>query len=873
MTLEKEPNHTKDIKAFIESQLHLDDIADKMALNGIRAEILDKSSGIFLWVNLAVCQLNEVHLRDGRLEAVRQRLREIPRAAKETYASGAAVPLYGLFRDIIQRDIIQRDDGNISDLVRLVQIVYCARRPLRPRELYVALYQSYGRPLDPSTNTDQVLRKHVLDVSKGLADVMKPDKGKAAMWDAVPTVQFIHETVREFLRDGGLEQFTTQRIDVDGHEVLKRSCLDQVRAPMAAQLQFLERHCAWRPGHLSGSAGKVTKKQHETLQRQASMHFPFLEYAAQNLFFHADEAEALGSPQDSFLETFPAKEWFPVYNLFEKFSTRRYQREGTPLVYILAQQGCKSLFRLKTASRQDYTSPVEGEEFPCALICAICNGHFDTAYALVGLAWECRPQTITAPLTRIKFRKYGSLICLLKEIGDRGLMKKALEGGRISAASMESDVESEDCLDLLVELSVLPEFPSWKELMGNGEPGRGPSGPHIMNLPFIRKAISLDPNLPAARIWGRGGTMLSYAVRMKFPSLLALSIECSSDKQRALDSYLDFAVAEEDFDAGKDAVERGADFAALHKLRRLALHHAASEYYRNNDLWRKRVTYLITQERSLICSRDGEDKTVLDHLAPAPAQSWRKQVVSSVVEAGTHVDRFLTCGKCDDHELPFLVSVLLDGDDASFEVLTSSGSQYRRDWRDSSGRTALSWCFAHHHGSEALDERRWLTKLAGCGQTFLKSPCVDVNSRDEAGYTILEHFIRHPRPSQRQEYRAFVEDFFRHDGLDPNFETSDGMPPLGLIISLYDTWPADFGDINAEWSVEFRWPYSHEHFISGRERQQAFSQHLIEALALLLGTRRVSIDTQKQCLSVASCPPDMKDIIQASLDAHLSVPS
>lgn len=370
ITLENEPKHNEDIRTFIKSQLRLEEDVDKDLVQQIRDEILNKSSGIFLWVNLVVHQLNEVQRRDGRTRAVQQRLREIPEAVKTQPAPNGAMPLYGLFQDNIQKD-----DKDIDKLVRITQLIFCARRPLHPKQLYVLLYQAYEVPFDASEVSEKILTKHVLEVSKGLAEVTKSEE---------PTVQFIHETVREFLRGGGLKNISTQSVDRDGNEMIKVSCLNQIRAPVS---QHLGLHADYRRGdhYRNTQVNKVTMAKQREFREQANTKFLFLEYATKNLLFHAEELEAMEVSQIEFLEMFPISVWVPLYNLFERHNTRRYNGESTPILYILAEHGCDHLIKSSAKSKGQYAQTVTGDVYPSALACAIYNGHLNTAWTLVGL--------------------------------------------------------------------------------------------------------------------------------------------------------------------------------------------------------------------------------------------------------------------------------------------------------------------------------------------------------------------------------------------------------------------------------------------------------------------------------------------------------
>lgn len=292
-------------------------------MDRLRDAIFQQSTGIFLWVSLVVSQLSEVFNNDGRMDAVWQRLREIPRAAKEKSASDGDLPLYGLFQDVIMKD-----KRNIPDLLRLTQLIFCARRPLHPREVFVVLHRSYHEPFDAEKVTADVLSKHVLAISKGLAEVTRAKE---------PTVQFIHETVRDFLRDGGLSTISKQPLYGDGNEVLKISCIDQIKAldSGAKHSELLEAYRTWTR-YRTKQDKSFTAGQREEFKRHACQIFPFLEYATQHVLFHANAAALQEVPQRVFLDSFPRHLWVPLHNLFEKANTKRFFGSDTPISYILA---------------------------------------------------------------------------------------------------------------------------------------------------------------------------------------------------------------------------------------------------------------------------------------------------------------------------------------------------------------------------------------------------------------------------------------------------------------------------------------------------------------------------------------------------------
>lgn len=849
MILEKERNHDEDIKIFIESQLRFEEDVDAELLRHIRAEILEKSSGIFLWVNLVVHQLNEVQRQDGRMKAVQQRLREIPEAAKQRPAPNGAMPLYDLFRDIIQKD-----GRNINKLVQITQIVFCARRPLHPKELYVLINQAYDDPFDSSEVSDKILTKHVLELSKGLAEVTKSEK---------PTVQFIHETVREFLRDGGLDGISAQSVDRDGHEILKTSCLKQIQAPVSEHLELLAKYRS-RGDYRSNKVHQVTRSCQKQFLEQANVKFPFLEYASKNLLSHAEESESMGVSQIEFLESFPITEWIPIYNLFQAYNTRRYSGGTTPILYILAEHGCDHLIKSSARFQGQYAGKVTQEVFSSALACAIYNGHLDTAWTLVGLDARGRTQNIVAPSRSNPKFAHTVLISLLLELGDMCLMRKVLEDGHVMQDQVKPDiyfelVNSAEMIDLFLEVSILPGFPlvgkHHEKLQAGEEPSEPPRS--NKNLAFIRRAIGVDPSLLTSIAWG-GRMMFDYAISRDFQSLVSLYLEYSDDFQSDLDAVLHRAAARGHLTTVIHAHQRGANLGSQTKHGNTALHlaaadHARFESYANHDVLR----YLLSKEESCVNVRDCKGRTALAIAAEAAPGLNLSAIFKAFLEAGADTNILMRCRECDKHDLPLVVYWALCGN-AYHVGLATSDDRFDLNGRDSFGRTALSCCFQYQHGNKRPDYSVGfsLKSAAGAiGEQLLRQPAVDVNSRDDSGYTILEHFIRHTFPfmsDSDQGLQSFIHKFFQSDRLDPNLRTSNDKFPLELIVSLYNTWPAEFRDIDDSIALKFSW-------------QRGFNQHLIETLKLLLGTGKVDIDVQRRCAGQAV--PELKRIILGSIES------
>jgi ankyrin repeat protein len=283
--LEEQPGHDTDVQRYVTSELM---IGQSPLANRIRLELQAKSAGVFMWVALVVAILNKEY-DSGRIHVLRQRLQELPGDLHELF-----------------RDILNRDQENKSELLACVQWILFARRPLNPRELYSAvLYDPDIRAsnldnLDVEDMTDDVIRRFILSASKGLAEITGSGK---------PTVQFMHESVRDFL----LNESSNAWLDAVG--------VSDLRDNFSGKTHERLKHCCHtylKRASLAIPSGRID------LHR-----FPLLEYAVENLFVHANTASGLSIDQTEFLQESQLSEWRHCYRLLNEDFSQSVQEVQT----------------------------------------------------------------------------------------------------------------------------------------------------------------------------------------------------------------------------------------------------------------------------------------------------------------------------------------------------------------------------------------------------------------------------------------------------------------------------------------------------------------------------------------------------------------
>ncbi|KAK1637829.1 hypothetical protein BDP81DRAFT_460453 [Colletotrichum phormii] len=331
MVLENQPGHTQDMGNYIKSRLRFN---NPTPVEDLHAELLEKAAGVFLWLILVVDILNTEYSQGGL--ALKKRLIELPNN------------LGALFKDILTRDT-----KNMEELFLCVIWILCAKRPLRPEEFHHALWfglfpRGHADPDPPKvggSDAGENASRCVISFSKGLAEITK---------SAQPKVQFIHESVRGYLlKAGGLSELWPELgfdWELPSHERLKDCCDAYIRHYLAS-----------------------TSTSEESLRQ-----YPFMEYASQQVLFHADIAAA-GISQDQFLVQFPLGKWVGIYNHFEKHKVRRYRPETNP-IYIFAEMDCSRLIRSNTSESLQCFS-ADRYEYP--LFAALAHGNSKSVAAIL----------------------------------------------------------------------------------------------------------------------------------------------------------------------------------------------------------------------------------------------------------------------------------------------------------------------------------------------------------------------------------------------------------------------------------------------------------------------------------------------------------
>lgn len=313
-------NNSKDIVTCIRFQFRLTKMRTDNK-DSLEETITDKASGVFQWVNLVLPRIIQMH-KDG--QGIKRMLHTIEVIPPEL--------------DVLYREMLE--DINENELLlslRLFSWICFAVRPLSLDELRFATtlddalcytsIEAYMAMEDVCEDAEQMERR-MRTLSKGLIEVKEQGDHRVA--------QFVHQSVNDFMQRSGLDslhQRLSQNLDPgkdltgDAHDQLCKSCL-----------RYLAMEEILRLGN------------EETDFRAAAQTYPFLGYATNCWYVHAEHAEGRQVSQTALLEHFgwPRADildrWIRICNALDQGENYR-PPDGTTLVHLSARYNLQSTMR------------------------------------------------------------------------------------------------------------------------------------------------------------------------------------------------------------------------------------------------------------------------------------------------------------------------------------------------------------------------------------------------------------------------------------------------------------------------------------------------------------------------------------------------
>ena len=361
-----------DINRYIEKHLDLPQVYEDgfEVLDLLRNEIRKRAKGTFLWVVLVIQELLNASVAGATLGELRSIVQNVPPDLGEIY----------------QRQLQSTKGEDRGRMLRLLQLVFYAQRPLSPTELRYALafgcksYSSYAEWSQSSeyVRSDDQMEKRVREHSKGLVEIAQLPGEDAYSQAPVKlgefVVQFVHQSVIDFLTAGGfsfLRDSEERTHSADGHEFFKNACLNYLSIKDFEAISIVDLRVNFQFRYRSD--GPQLKAAH-----------PFLEYMVQYLFLHAAQAEQHGIAQDSFRahicsdrECF--ERWRCLHDAVVHINKHDAQGPRARPLHVLAQYG---LVKGDVAEREKNID-IAGGIYGSALVAACWGGHHDSVKILL----------------------------------------------------------------------------------------------------------------------------------------------------------------------------------------------------------------------------------------------------------------------------------------------------------------------------------------------------------------------------------------------------------------------------------------------------------------------------------------------------------
>jgi ankyrin repeat protein len=221
INLDAQEEHRTDIAIYITKQL----CGASERTHDLGKEILQRSSGVFLWAVLVVLVMNKMMDHGATRSQLLAELAQVP--------DGISGLLENILRD------------REPSLLPTLQWMLFSMEVLGVDELYFAVKTSLGHlsiAVQDAAGTSQEQKcAFILSSSKGLVEI-KDDNSRA---------QFIHESVREYLLSGGLaalDPTLAGNVEAKSHARLAQWCHDGVKTLNSMQTQWWSTDKSWHHG-------------------------------------------------------------------------------------------------------------------------------------------------------------------------------------------------------------------------------------------------------------------------------------------------------------------------------------------------------------------------------------------------------------------------------------------------------------------------------------------------------------------------------------------------------------------------------------------------------------------------------------------------
>ncbi|KAF3074334.1 Ankyrin repeat domain-containing protein 50 [Trichoderma lentiforme] len=696
LVLEEQEGHNLDINHYLNDKLK---VPQNQVAEEIYIDLQKRASGVFLWVVLVVEMLNMEHDGD-HIYNLREKLRDIPEDVHKLF-----------------HGILTRARANKEQVLLCIQWVLFSRQPLKPEQLYFAILSGVEpealHDWNPDNMTESTLRKFIINCSKGLVEITRSNK---------PTVQFIHESVKDFLlKENGLKEVWPDfgnNFQAESHNRLKHCCLNYISMDVYTKLE------------VHNSLPKASSKEATELRQQAEKGFPFLSYAISNIFYYANAAQGGGVSQMSFLTTFQLANWIKLANLLEKHQVRRHT-ENASFLYILAENDMGNLIQSHPSCLSCFE--VEDERYGPPFFAALFTNSDEAMRTF--LKTQAERKSPTSPIHNLyerycqsrnkrpnfgpsfTFSRQRGILSHLAELGDQTMVEFYL------VSSDKANIESED-------------KNGWTPLWWAAKNG---------HEDVIKLLLAAGANINIKDKHGQ--TLLGWATRDENKAIAKVLLQMDNtnvESRHYISRALIFHVDNKEHEAViKLLLTAGADTNAKDEDGLTALS------------WAAKIGYEAAIHLLLAAGADVhvKDKNGWTPLWWAAMKGCEAIIIRTLLTAGADVD-----ARDKDNRTPLLWAARI-GYEAAAHLLLAAGADINA--KDKHGWTPLWWATRKDHqaivqlllqtdkvdlGLEDKNSRTLLSWAAGDGNgpivgLLLETGKIDADSRDDSGRTPLFYAV------------------------------------------------------------------------------------------------------------------------------------
>jgi len=294
LSIQPEKENWEAISTYVRARLSE---SPKLSASNLSDLVTNRANGVFMWARLVVDKALELDDEGVGLRKIEAAVKDVPKELEDLYTE--------LVQDMRQDPLS----------LRLIRWICCALRPLSLEGLrwamvvyancpYKSLQQCQdAEDLAPDNGT---MEKKLKTLSRGLAEAVQPSS------DSVYFVQFIHQSVKDFIVDKGLSILT------DRLEPSEPKAKDTALAWAHYQLsRTCVRYLAMEEIHRRVSSATIDSESDNTMAydsendniiwdegdcRDFMSEFPLLHYALVSWAAHAKHSEMRGIPHHDLLD-------------------------------------------------------------------------------------------------------------------------------------------------------------------------------------------------------------------------------------------------------------------------------------------------------------------------------------------------------------------------------------------------------------------------------------------------------------------------------------------------------------------------------------------------------------------------------------------